>query len=84
MAHTYRILRRPWRAKKPLYWGMIPELAGIVPLLVLFGLSQPDAYRTLFWRIGFENHLNSNPNMILYAYANHQPLPKVAFVWTQT
>ena len=84
MAITYRILHRPWRAKKPLYLGMIPELAGIVPLLVLFGLAQPDAYRSLFWRIGFEHKLNSNPNMILYAYANHQPLPKIAFVWTQT
>ncbi|KAK4129214.1 hypothetical protein N657DRAFT_61108 [Parathielavia appendiculata] len=81
---AYRILRRPWRAKKPLYWGMVPELAGIIPLLVLFGVQQPDAFRTLFWRIGFENKLNSNPNMILYAYANHQPLPTIPFVWSQT
>ncbi len=84
MARTYRILHRPWRAKRPLYYGMVLELAGIVPLLVLFGLAQPDAYRTLFWRIGFERQLNSNPNMILYAYANHQPLPTIPFVWTQT
>ncbi|KAL2018566.1 hypothetical protein VTK56DRAFT_608 [Thermocarpiscus australiensis] len=84
MARTYRILRRPWRAKRPLYWGMVPELAGIVPLLVLFGVQQPDAFRTLFWRIGFENKLNSNPNMILYAYANHRPLPNIPFVWSQT
>ncbi|KAG7293402.1 hypothetical protein NEMBOFW57_003452 [Staphylotrichum longicolle] len=82
MAHTYRILRRPWRARRPLYWGMLPELAGIVPLLVLFGVQQPDAFRSLFWRIGFEHKLNSNPNMILYAYANHQPLPTI--VWSQT
>ncbi|KAL2165554.1 hypothetical protein VTH06DRAFT_856 [Thermothelomyces fergusii] len=84
MAFTYRILRRPWRAKRPLYWGMVPELAGIVPLLVLFGLQQPDGFRSLFWRIGFENKQNSNPNMILYAYANYQPLPTVPFVWSKT
>ncbi|KAL2184640.1 hypothetical protein L209DRAFT_745560 [Thermothelomyces heterothallicus CBS 203.75] len=84
MAFTYRILRRPWRAKAPLYWGMVPELAGIVPLLVLFGLQQPDGFRSLFWRIGFENKQNSNPNMILYAYANYQPLPTVPFVWSKT
>lgn len=80
---TYIILRRPWRAKKPLFFGMIPELAGVIALLVLFGMAQPDAYRTLFWRIGFENKLNSNPNMLLYAYANFRPLPTVPFVWSQ-
>ena len=80
----YRLLRRPWRAKRPLYWGMLPELAGIVPLLVLFGVAQPDAYRTLFWRIGHDYKLNSSPNMLLYAYANFRPLPHVPFVWTKT
>ncbi|KAL2143546.1 hypothetical protein VTI28DRAFT_10332 [Corynascus sepedonium] len=63
---------------------MVPELAGIIPLLVLFGLQQPDAFRSLFWRIGFENKQNSNPNMILYAYANYEPLPTVPFVWSKT
>ncbi|KAL2128382.1 hypothetical protein VTI74DRAFT_9264 [Chaetomium olivicolor] len=84
MARTYRILRRPWKAKRPLYWSMVPELAGIVPALVLFALQSPDAFRTLSWRIGFEHGLNSNPNMILYAYANHHPLPAIPFVWSQT
>ncbi|KXX82222.1 hypothetical protein MMYC01_201784 [Madurella mycetomatis] len=84
MAWTYRVLRRPWRAKKPLYWGMVPELAGIIPLLVLFALQQPDAYRTLFWRIGHDLGLNSSPTMILYAYANHRELPPIPFVWSQT
>ncbi|KAK4231248.1 hypothetical protein QBC38DRAFT_262833 [Podospora fimiseda] len=80
----YRLMHRPWRAKKPLYWGMLPELAGIVPLLVLFGVAQPDAYRSLFWRIGHDYKLNSSPTMLLYAYANFRPLPTVPFVWTKT
>jgi hypothetical protein len=84
MARTYRILHRPWRAKAPLYWGMVPELAGVITLLVLFGLQQPDSFRTRFWQIGFDNKLNSNPAMILYAYANYQPLPTVPFVWSRT
>ncbi|KAK4041557.1 hypothetical protein C8A01DRAFT_34397 [Parachaetomium inaequale] len=84
MARTYRILHRPWRAKAPLYWGMVPELAGVIALLVLFGLQQPDSFRTRFWQIGFDNKLNSNPKMILYAYANYQPLPTVPFVWSRT
>ncbi len=42
-----------------------------MPMLVLFGISQPDLYRTKMWQVGFDNGFNSNPNMILYAYANH-------------
>jgi hypothetical protein len=83
MARTYRILHRPWRARRPLYYIMVPELAGVITLLVLFGVQQPDAFRSLFWRIGYENKLNSNPNMILYAYANYQEIPTVPFVWSR-
>lgn len=36
------------------------------------------------WAIGFANKLNSNPNMVLYAYANYQPLPKIPLIWSQT
>lgn len=60
------------------------ELIGLVPILVIFGIAQPDMYRTDMWRIGFENKLNSNPNMILYAYANYRPLPTVPLIWSQT
>lgn len=63
---------------------MFFELIGLIPILVLFGIEQPDLYRSKFWQIGFDNKLNSNPNMILYAYANHRPLPKIPFVWSQT
>ncbi|CCC05998.1 hypothetical protein SMACR_00214 [Sordaria macrospora] len=82
-AKGYRILRRPWRVRRPLYWGMAFELLGIVAVLVLFGIQQPDVFRTQFWEIGHLMKWNSSPNMILYAYANHQPLPKIPFVWSQ-
>lgn len=65
-----------------MYLLMVAELAGLVPALVLFGIEQPDLYRTEFWRIGHELGLNSDPRMILYAYANHRPLPKIPFVWS--
>ena len=81
---AYRLLRRPWRHRKIYYCTMIPELATIVALLVLFGLAQPNTYRTLMWQIGYNNGFNSNPNMILYAYANHVPLPTIPLVWSQT
>ncbi|KAK3329063.1 hypothetical protein B0H66DRAFT_12327 [Apodospora peruviana] len=84
MARTYRIMHRPWRVKAPMYWGMIPELGLVISVLVLFGLQQPDVWRTQFWRIGHEHGLNSSPNILLYAYANHRPLPTIPLVWSQT
>lgn len=81
---AYRFFFREWRLKKIMWWIMIAELAGTVSALVMFGIAQPDAYRTTMWKVGFLNHFNSNPNMILYAYANHRPLPKIPFVWSQT
>ena len=41
MPFTYKILRRKWKVKKPLYFLLVPELAGTIGMLVLFGLQQP-------------------------------------------
>lgn len=81
---TYRLIPRTWpRAHlRALGWLIPVELVVLVPILVLFGIAQPDMYRTDMWRIGFENKLNSNPDMILYAYANYRPLPDVPFIWS--
>jgi hypothetical protein len=81
---TYHLIHRPWRVRKPLFLIMGFELIGLIPILVLFGIAQPDLYRTKMWQVGFENQFNSNPNMILYAYSNHRPLPNIPFVWSQT
>ncbi|KAH7256666.1 hypothetical protein BKA59DRAFT_507580 [Fusarium tricinctum] len=84
----YTIFFRKWPrlARKATWWLMPFELMGTVAALVIFGISQPDLYRTDMWQIGWQHDppLNSNPAMILYAYANHRPLPKVALVWTRT
>ena len=80
---TYHIVHRTWRVRKAMWILMALELAGLIPALVLFGIEQPDLYRTKFWQIGFDNKLNSNPAMILYAYANHRELPTIPFVWSQ-
>lgn len=77
------MIHRRWRAKKPLYWGMVPELLGTIAVLVLFGVQQPDLFRTVFWKVGGQLGFNSSPTVILYAYANHRPLPKIPFVWSQ-
>ena len=83
MAFKYRIVHREWRIRKAIWIIMALELVGLIAVLVLFGIEQPDLYRTKFWQIGYDNGLNSNPNMILYAYANHRPPPKIPFVWSQ-
>lgn len=85
-SRSYRILHRVWpqAARKGTAWLIPLELIGLVPILTIFSIAQPDMYRSTMWEIGFQNKLNSNPNMVLYAYANYQPLPKVPFIWSQT
>lgn len=82
----YHPVHRKWPkvSRKATWWLMPLELAGLVPILVIFGIAQPDLYRTDMWKIGFENKLNSNPNMVLYAYANHRALPTIPFIWSRT
>ncbi|KAI0006288.1 hypothetical protein F4779DRAFT_596934 [Xylariaceae sp. FL0662B] len=80
----YRILHRQWRSKPAMYWTMVAELLGTVAVLVLFGIAQPDLYRTKLWQAGYDLGFNSSPNVILYAYANYEPQPKLPFVWTIT
>jgi hypothetical protein len=63
---------------------MVPELLGTIAVLVLFGVQQPDLFRTVFWKVGAKLGYNSDPVILLYAYANHRPLPTIPFVWSQT
>ncbi|OAQ99811.1 hypothetical protein LLEC1_02906 [Akanthomyces lecanii] len=81
-----RVVHRKWPkiSRKATVWLMPLELAGLIAVLVIFGIAQPDLYRTKMWQIGFDNGLNSNPDMILYAYANFKPLPKVPLIWSST
>ncbi|KAL9948591.1 hypothetical protein D7B24_000924 [Verticillium nonalfalfae] len=82
---NYRIFHRKWpSAKRYMWFNMLAELICMVPLLVLFGIAQPNTWRTKMWQIGYENGWNSDPRMILYAHANYRPLPKIPFVWSQS
>lgn len=66
-------------------WYLLPfELVAIVACLTLFGIAQPDTYRTELWEIGGLEHFNSRPNFLLYFYANYRPVPTTPFVWSQT
>ncbi|CAG8948770.1 hypothetical protein HYFRA_00001892 [Hymenoscyphus fraxineus] len=76
-------ISRKWRHPK-VWWGLLLlELAGTVAVLSLFGIASPNLYRTALWQVGAENGFNSSPKQILYAYANHRPLPSTPFVWSQ-
>ena len=51
-----------------------------IACLVLFALANPDTYRTALWQNGSDRGFNSNPNEILYAYANYQPI-SAPLIW---
>lgn len=67
-----------------MWYTMIVELLITVALLVLFGIAQPNLYRTQLWQAGDDLNFNSSPNVIIFAYANYKPLPTIPFVWSQT
>jgi len=75
---------RKWKWPRVLIALFVIELAGTVAALALFGIADPDLYRTKMWQIGSDNGFNSSPAEVLYAYANHVALPKTPFVWSQT
>jgi len=77
-------ISRRWKWPRVLLVLFAIELAGTVAALALFGIADPNLYRTKLWQIGYDNGFNSNPKQILYAYANYRPLPKTPLVWSQT
>ena len=63
-------------------WVLIAlEVPLVISILALFGIADPNTYRTKLWQNGSDQGFNSNPNEILYAYANYQPI-HVPVVWS--
>ena len=58
------------------------EFLLTVAMLALFGIADPNTYRTKLWQDGSDQGYNSNPNEILYSYANYRPI-SVPLVWSQ-
>ena len=78
---------KQWRTPKLLVGLFIFELPLSIAALALFGIAQPNLYRTRFWQEGSDHGWNSNPNQIIYAYANYKPISaplpwKQSCVWT--
>lgn len=78
-------LRLGWRRwRYPIaIWVLIGlELPLTVAVLALFGIAEPDTYRTKLWRDGADNGFNSSPSAPLYAAANYQP-SYIPLVWSE-
>lgn len=75
-------IQRHWRVPFLMWALLIIELPLTIALLALFGIADPDLYRTTLWQEGSDHGFNSNPNEIIYAYANHRPI-KEPLPWSQ-
>lgn len=73
---------RKWRTPRVLLGMFIFELPLSIAALALFGIAAPDLYRTRFWQEGSNHGWNSNPNQIIYAYANYKPISS-PLPWSQ-
>ena len=71
-----------WKTPKTLRLLFALELPLSIAALALFGIAQPDLYRTRFWQEGSDHGWNSNPNQIVYAYANYKPI-SAPLPWSQ-
>ena len=73
---------RKWKTPKLLVSLFVIELPFSIAALALFGIAAPDLYRTRFWQQGSDLGWNSNPNQLIYAYANYKPI-KAPLPWRQ-
>ena len=73
---------RQWRTPKVVLGLFALELPLTIAALALFGIAQPDLYRTRFWQEGANHGWNSNPNQLIYAIANYRPV-KTPLPWSQ-
>jgi hypothetical protein len=73
------------RWRRPIFYTIIAlvilEFPLTVSTLALFGIADPDTYRTRLWQDGYLNGFNSDPAAPLYAAANYQSL-KVPIIWS--
>ena len=65
---------RQWRTPKVILGLLVLEVPLTIAALALFGIAQPDLYRTRFWQEGADHGWNSNPNQLIYAIANYRPV----------
>ncbi|KAK3675286.1 hypothetical protein LTR78_004796 [Recurvomyces mirabilis] len=60
---------------------LVLEFPLTIACLALYGIADPDTYRTKLWQNGADQGFNSSPNEIIYSYANYKPIA-VPMVWS--
>jgi hypothetical protein len=65
-----------------MYGLFVVEFLLIVAVLTLFGIADPNTYRTKLWQNGADKGFNSDPSIVLYSYANYKPID-TPVVWSQ-
>ena len=63
-----------WRQPKVFTWLCAAEFPMTVACLALFGIADPNTYRTKLWREGYLHGWNSDPADVIYALANYKPV----------
>ena len=79
---AWNAIPRRWRAPRVIYILFGIELAFSIAALALFGIAQPDLYRTRLWQEGSDHGWASNPTEVIYAFANYKPI-KTPLPWSQ-
>lgn len=75
------IFAHEWRYPKVIIGLFCVEFLLTIACLTLSGIADPDTYRTKLWQNGSDKGFNSNPNELLYAYANYMSL-STPIVWS--
>ena len=75
-------ITRHWRYANLMYGLFVVEFLLIVAVLTLFGIADPNTYRTKLWQNGADKGFNSDPSIVLYSYANYKPID-TPVVWSQ-
>lgn len=73
---------RHWRYARLMYAFFVLEFLLTVAVLTLYGIADPNTYRTRLWQNGADAGFNSDPSIVLYSYANYRPI-KTPLVWSQ-
>ena len=58
------------------------EFLLTVAVLTLYGIADPNTYRTRLCQNGADAGFNSDPSIVLYSYAYYKPI-KTPLVWSQ-
>lgn len=67
---NFRFGWKRWRVSKPIYALLLCETPFIIAGLALYGIADPNTYRSRLWQDGFDNGFNSSPAQPIYDMVN--------------